>query len=142
MRRISSLKHLPIFSRPLKRSSRSVLLRYIHCAATPVSGSPSIAKSHRSVCSMSLSGPSFLRSQSLHSQETSGSSATECVEDSEPERMERRLREKTRKKTRTKAKPPPVVEVIELTDSDASVNHSHTIPKTNLVIGVSGVFHL
>ncbi|KAI0638248.1 hypothetical protein C8Q77DRAFT_1153914 [Trametes polyzona] len=67
-----------------------------------------------------LAGP-FL----AHSHSQLSHASTSDVEDSEPEREQRRSQEKSRrKKKRLEAPIPPLAEVIELTDSDASYHAS------------------
>ncbi|KAH9846975.1 hypothetical protein C2E23DRAFT_742884 [Lenzites betulinus] len=73
-----------------------------------------------------LAGPLLVRSQSHFSQ----ASVSEYVEDSEPEREERRSKIKPRQKktARVEAPIPPLADVIELTDSDDvsyHLRHSH-----------------
>ncbi|KAI0677485.1 hypothetical protein C8Q78DRAFT_1002906 [Trametes maxima] len=72
-----------------------------------------------------LAGPSRLRSQTHSSQ----ASVSEYVEDSEPEREERRTRKK-KASCKKKRAPTPVQlpEVIELTDSDASYHVADLLP--------------
>ena len=121
MRRVSSLSrwnplacHTSRFYIPYATDTPQLLYR----SGTPIA---SLGASFRSSGPMPVPGPSFSYSQGLTSQATSNGSTADYVEDSEPERMERRVLEKTRrKKSRTKHKPPPAVEAIELTDSEPS----------------------
>ncbi|OJT10172.1 hypothetical protein TRAPUB_13277 [Trametes pubescens] len=73
-----------------------------------------------------LAGPLLARSQSHFSQ----SSVPEYVEDSEPEREERRTKEKSRRKKKPPEVNIPSAEVIELTDSDASY-HAGTVQRSS-----------
>lgn len=90
-----------------------------------------------------LAGPLLARSQSHFSQ----SSVPEYVEDSEPEREERRTKEKSRRKKKRPEVNIPSSEVIELTDSDASYHAGRLQPISPkaqkgpiIVIDISGMF--
>ena len=124
------------FSRPAYRSAAPAVIAYFRSSTTH----------------MATPGPSSVRSQNFLSQSTNSSSAAaEYVEDSEPERVERRRKlEKTRgKKTRTKARPRPNSDTIELSDSD-SVSHcsfqrpcpANNAPKILDAIDISGIIYL
>ena len=144
MRRASSLSHLQRtwHSWRLHRTSLPLCRVAVPSAASFVSSSSVL---RQTLSLMPVRGPSYSRSQSMASQAASTTSTAECVEDSEPERMERRLQGKTRKKPRVKAKPPPVVAAtIELTDSDSSSHKPaqsprHQIASTALIIDISGM---
>ncbi len=86
----------------------------------------------------------FSRSQSFASQ-TNSDQTEDYVEDSEPEREARRLREKAcRKKTRSIVRPRPTGEVIELSDSGTSSaslaqsSPAHTHAQPLIVVDISG----
>ncbi|KAI9000952.1 hypothetical protein BD414DRAFT_473149 [Trametes punicea] len=112
----------------MRRASAAALLRAIRLERSPAHQRSLVTRSRDIVIyripSM-LASPSLARSQTTFSQTT----PSEYVEDSEPERQERRVKEKSRrKKTRTESPAKPPIDILELTDSDsdhhASPQHS------------------
>lgn len=101
-----------------------------------------LAVPYRSGRGKMLAGPLLARSQSYFSQ----ASVSEYVEDSEPEREQRRSQEKARRKKKRPEVVIPPAEVIELTDSEASY-HAEIAPTTTpgsqkkpiAVIDISGM---
>lgn len=84
----------------------------------------SVTRPYRSLNRGKMLAPLLARSQSHFSQ----SSVPEYVEDSEPEREERRTQEKSRRKKKRPEVNIPSTEVIELTDSDASYHAGRLQP--------------
>lgn len=102
----------------------------------------SVTRPYRSLNRGKMLAPLLARSQSHFSQ----SSVPEYVEDSEPEREERRTQEKSRRKKKRPEVNIPSTEVIELTDSDASYHAGRLQPFSPkvkkgpiIVIDISGM---
>ncbi|CDO76253.1 hypothetical protein BN946_scf184470.g11 [Trametes cinnabarina] len=130
----STLGRLEVHQQPFARHRISSSI--MHGTAVPV-------PVHTKTPTMMLAGPTFSRSQSHYSQGT----VSEYVEDSEPEREERRVRQKsssTQPRINHRVKLDP--EVIELSDSEESAcaglsTASVLKPKERpcIIINVSGM---
>ncbi|KAI1796322.1 hypothetical protein LXA43DRAFT_1161378 [Ganoderma leucocontextum] len=147
MRRIPSLSrfaHLPRCSGHVCGPAHAPLL--LPQSSSPIETAFGATDANRSHMTRAFPPPSFSRSQSCASQARSDTTA-DHVEDSEPEREERRLKAKTRrvqKKTPVIVVPKPAEDVIELTDSSPSRPTTpaprllNTRPEPLITIDVSG----
>ncbi|KAL1944203.1 hypothetical protein VTO73DRAFT_3388 [Trametes versicolor] len=115
---MNSLLRLSIATHTPRQHSPVDLAQARYLIALPVTGP------YRSLNRGKMLAPLLARSQSHFSQ----SSAQEFVEDSEPEREERRTQEKSRRKKKRPEVNIPSTEVIELTDSDASYHAGRLQP--------------